>query len=231
MMRLISALAWLLTAGLLAACTATPPLAPADHAPPTRAVHVIGDGWHTSIVIARSEVVATGQLPEAEDFPDAAFLKFGWGDRVYYPARTKTIGMTLNAALWASPAVMHVAGLARLPASSPSGTKVVRVALTDTGFRRLVRTIAGEFERPGSGRAKPVSRGLYPDSNFYDAHGGFHLFNTCNTWTARMLRAGGLDISPSGIVTGDDLMARLRSVVGSDQRSGAPLSVANRPVF
>lgn len=231
MKRLISALTWLLTAGLLAACAATPPPQPVDHAPPTRAVHVVGDSWHTSIVIARSEIVATGLVPEAGDFPSAAFVKFGWGDRVYYPARTKSIGMTLNAALWPSPAVMHVAGLDRVPAPIPASQTVVRVALTEAGFQRLVRAIAGEFERPGGARAKPVSRGLYPDSHFYDAHGGFHLFNTCNTWTARMLRAGGLDISPSGIVTGDDLMMRLKETLGSDPRSGAQLSVRNRLVY
>jgi hypothetical protein len=47
-----------------------------------------------------------------------------------------------------------------------------------------------------------------------------YLFNTCNTWTARMLRAGGVNLSPSGVVTADDLVARLRAAVSLDRRSG-----------
>ncbi len=213
MKRLVSVLACLVCVGLLTACPTAPPLPPADPGPRTRNVSVVGNDWHTAIIIARSEVVATGLLPEAADFPDAPFLEFGWGDRVYYPAERKTVGMALAAALTPSPAVMHVAGLAGIPAPNEADREVVTVALTENGFRRLVSAIAGEFQRPDGYAAQPVSRGLYPNSNFYDAHGRFHLYNTCNTWTARMLRAGGVDISPAGIVTADNVMTRL---------SGAP---------
>lgn len=204
----------------LAACVAAAPLPAADQGPRTHAVRVVSNGWHTAIVIGRADLVATGLLPEADDFPDAVFLEFGWGDRVYYPAGEKTLGMALDAALAATPSVMHMAGLARPPELTYADAEVVPVALTQAGFRRLVGTIAGNFERPEGARAKPISRGLYPDSNFYHAHGAFHLFNTCNTWTARMLRAGGVNLSPSGVVTADELVARLRAVVNLARLSG-----------
>lgn len=211
MRRAIAPWAWLSCAIWLAACAALAPLPPADHGPRTQTISVVSNGWHTAIVIARTELVATGLLPEADDFPDAAFLEFGWGDRVYYPAGEKTLGMALDAALTATPAVMHMAGLARPPGLTYADAEVVPVALTQAGLRLLVGAIASSFERPDGGRAEPVSRGLYPDSNFYNAHGAFHLFNTCNTWTARMLRAGGVNLSPSGVVTADELVARLRA--------------------
>ena len=190
------------------------PLPAADRGPRGHAVWVVGNAWHTAIVIARAEAIATGLLPEADDFPKAAFLEFGWGDRVYYPARDPGIAMALGAALTASPAIMHIAGRARAPERDRGGAEVVPVALSQDGFLSLVGAIAGDLDRPGGGRAAPVSRGLYPDSYFYHARGSFHLFNTCNTWTARMLRAGGVKLSPSGVITADDLMARLRAALG-----------------
>lgn len=194
----------------LATCeTALPPLSEDDGAR-THLIQVVSNGWHTAIVAPRPALVATGLLPEAADFPGAAFLEFGWGDRVYYPAKDKTLGMTLAAALTPTPAVMHMAGLAAPPADDTITMEVVPLALTEAGFRRLAEALDAEFERPEGGRAAPVSRGLYPGSNFYNARGEFHLFNTCNTWTARMLRAGGVAVSPSGIVTAGGLMARLR---------------------
>lgn len=211
MRRLSAVFVWLAFAGWLAACAALPPLAVADDGPRVRAVSVVSNGWHTAIVVPRPALAETGLLPEADDFPEAAYLEFGWGDRVYYPAKEKTLGMALTAALTPTPAVMHIAGRAGVPVRSDE-TEVLPVKLTDAGFRGLVQAIADEFKRPAGGRAAPVSPGLYRDSKFYEAEGSFHLFNTCNTWSARMLRAGGLDLSPSGVVTADDLMARLRAI-------------------
>lgn len=203
----------LCAAAWLATCETAPPLITDEGAPRTRLVHVASNGWHTAIIVPAPVLAASGLLPEAADFPGAAFLEFGWGDREYYPAPEKTIGMTLAAALVPTAAVMHMAGLPFSPEIGASGREVAAVALTEAGFHRMVKALAAEFERPGAGAARPVSRGLYPGSHFYLAHGEFHLLNTCNTWTARMLRAGGIALSPYGIVTADDLMTRLRAAL------------------
>ncbi len=216
MRRATGALAGLVCAVWFAACmaAASPPLDAQTQR--THSVAVVSNGWHAAIVIGRAELVATGLLPEADDFPDAAFLEFGWGDRVYYPAKEKTLGMALEAALTATPAVMHMAGLARPPELAYANAEVLSFALSQEEFRQLVGAIAGQFERPEGSRTEPVSRGLYPDSNFYHAVGTFSLFSTCNTWIARMLRAGGVNVSPSGIVTADELVTRLRPVIDQE---------------
>ena len=218
MKRLLAALRSLGCAVWLAACAAAVPALSldegGDEGPPRHAVFVVSNGWHSAIVVARQDLIETGLVPEAADFPDAAFLEFGWGDRTYYPARDKTVGLALAAALTATPAVMHLAGLAAPPERLYPDADVARVALTEAGLRRLVAEIDAGFERPEGGRAAAVSRGLYRDSNFYLAHGEFHLFNTCNTWTARTLRAGGVGLSPSGVITADALVRRLRKAPG-----------------
>ena len=205
--------ALVLCAAWLATCETAPPPPSGDGGPRSRLIQVASNGWHTAIVVPAPDLAATGLLPETADFPDAVFLEFGWGDRVYYPAKEKTLGMTLAAALTPTPAVMHMAGLAAPPDHRGTGLEVISVALTEGGFLNLVEALAAGFERPAGARARAISRGLYPDSRFYNALGEFHLFNTCNTWTARMLRAGGLALSPSGIVTADGLMARLRAAL------------------
>ena len=208
--------ALLLCTAWLATCETAPPPPAEGDAPRTRLIQVLSNGWHTAIVVPAPAIAATGLLPEAADFPDAAFLEFGWGDRVYYPAKEKTVGMTLAAALAPTPAVMHMAGRSATPMGESGGLEVVPVLLTEVGFSSLVEAIAATFERPSGGRAEAVSRGLYPGSRFYHANGEFHLFNTCNTWAARMLHAGGVALNASGIVTADGLMARLRAALPLD---------------
>ncbi len=220
MARMMRAFACCVWAGCLAACAAVPPLPPPDPGPRSHAVSVVRNGEHTAIVISRAEVTATGLLPEADDFPAAAFLEFGWGDRVYYPTPEPTLGMTLDAALWPTPAVMHLAGRSSAPELTYAEVEAADVevlAMTQGGLRRMVRAIADEFVRPEGGRAGPISRNLVSGGYFYDAHGSFHLFNTCNTWTARMLRAGGVNLSPTGVVTAEDLMTRLRAALAADR--------------
>ena len=202
-----------LSAALLIGCKTVAPVG--DAGPHARLIHVTSNGWHTAIIVPTAVLVSTGAIPEAQDFPGVAFLEFGWGDRVYYPAKKKTLGMTLSAVMVPTPAVMHVAGHLA-PPGDDYGYELISVELGRAGSRRLAAALAGEFERPAGGRAAPISRGLYPHSYFYRAHGDFHLFNTCNTWTARMLRAGGVAISPSGIVTANKLMARLRAALADD---------------
>ena len=199
----------LLCAAWLAGCTALT-MPRQDDTPRDHAVYVRSNGWHTAILVPRAAVAATGLLPETGHLPNARFLEFGWGDREYYPAPEATLGMTLRAALLPTPSVIQMGGRDRLP-ETQGRVVTLRVALTEAGFRNLVRAIADTFARAGGGPAEPVESGLYPESRFYAAEGTFHLFNTCNTWTARMLRAGGVPIASAGVMTAHDLMIRLRA--------------------
>lgn len=199
----------------LVACGPASLSPPVSTDPRSHAVGVISNGWHTAIIVPRADRDLTELVPEATHFPEARLLEFGWGDRDYYPAQKATLRLTLRAALMPTPAVMHVVGRGRTP-EPPPGFEVVQVSLTEEGFKQMLRAIADTFERREGRLAEPVAPGLYRESHFYAARGKFHLFNTCNTWTARMLRAGGVPVSPVGVVTADDMMGRLRAAIRAD---------------
>ena len=205
----------LVLASLLTACAAPPPASPPSQPGPgpKTVIFVTSNGWHSSIIVARADL-PPDRLAEAADFPEARFLAFGWGDAVYYPARRATLGMTLRAALVPTPAVVHVVGLRAEPAPSSPGAEVVSLALDDKDFGRLVDFIDASFERDGAARAAATGPGLTATSRFYPAKGRFHLFNTCNTWTARALAAAGFDVSASGISRAETLMQQVRALVG-----------------
>ncbi|MEX2647816.1 MAG: DUF2459 domain-containing protein [Alphaproteobacteria bacterium] len=201
-------------AGLAACAPAPAPLVVPAGGEPVAAIHVVSNGWHSGLVLARSDL-GTESVPEAADFPDAHYLEFGWGDREYYPNPRPTLGMALAAIATPSPAIMHVAGLTGPPETARAGDEVIALGVSAEGLAGLVAAIDASFERPEAGPARPVAAGLYPGSRFYPAKGSFHLFNTCNTWIARMLAAAGLDIAPSGIVTAEDLMSKVRALPGA----------------
>lgn len=206
-----TSLAWLSCVVLLACCGSLPPLPPNAPGPKTYTAHIVADGWHAAIVVPRAQLVETGLVPEVGDFPKASFIEFGWGDRAFYPAREKTLGMTLDAALRTTPAIMHIAGFTRSPALVYGDTNVVSVTMTRQTFRHMISFLDSYFDREEGSRSPPVAPGLRLDSNFYLARGGFHLFNNCNTWAARILRAGGVNLSSTGVITASQLISQLRA--------------------
>lgn len=169
-------------------------------------VYVSSNGWHTDIAIARADIPAD-RIPEKVDLPEAAYLQFGWGDADFYTEPEPGVGTTLGAAL-PGPAVVHLSGLGVRPSLAFRDLEEVSLKLDAEQFARLVDHLHASFDRSGDRAAEP---GIYAFSRFYPATGEFHLFNTCNTWTARALAAAGLNVDPSGVQTAGELMRQLRT--------------------
>ncbi len=206
--RAVAAASLLLLSVALAACAGpAPPPAPAPAAARSddHQVLVVRRGWHAGLVLDRAAVVETGLMAEAADFAPARLIEFGWGDREFYTARDPGLWLALRAGLAPTPSVLHLAPLA----GPPSEPEVVALGLSDDAFRRLVRAVSDTFDRAAGNAAVMPGRGA--GDRFYPAHGAFHLSNTCNTWTARVLAAAGVDIDPTGVVTADTLMRRTRA--------------------
>jgi uncharacterized protein (TIGR02117 family) len=171
-------------------------------------IWVVSNGWHSGIVLARADVPES-VIPEIADFPHARFFEFGWGDAEFYPAREAGAWLALRAA-FPGPAVMHVAGLPDHPARIWPNVTILPFAVTAEALTRLLVFLRDSFDRAGAGRAAMKARGIYPFSLFYPATGRFHLFNTCNSWTAQALTATGLGASLGGVNTAEDLVSRIR---------------------
>lgn len=171
-----------------------------------RSIYAVSNGWHTGIVLARSHL-PNDVLPETGDFPGAEYFEFSWGDAKYFPAPVKGLGMAVSALLTPTPAVLHLAGLPSHPRQTFPGAETVEIEVTSEGFHKLVAFLDDSFDRD---EAAPGVAGLYRFSRFYPATGRFHLFNTCNTWTARGLAAAGVPVTVNGTMRAEDLMAQLR---------------------
>jgi len=202
--------AFLLTVVMFAVCGCAAPgatLAPSHHSAPTVPVYLVSHGWHTGIVIRRADIPA-GLWPEAGDFPEAEYLEVGWGDRDYYQARDPGLWLTLKAALAPSPSVLHVVGFRSPPAAYFPASEIVELALPRRNFEPLAKYIHDAYAREDTQPVAPLGPGLYGDSRFYPARETFHLFNTCNVWTARALRAAGVPVRDA--ITTEGLMSQAR---------------------
>ena len=176
-----------------------------------REIFVASNGWHSSIFVSRA-AMPNDAIPVASDFPDAAYLGFGWGDADYFPKRDPGILTLLNAAFQPTPSVLHVTGLSSHPRDVFPKDEVIGLTLSADGFRDLLGFLNVAFTRDGGGRVTVTAPGLHVFSKFYRAKGDFHLFNNCNSWTARGLAAAGLPIEVDSIYRAEGLMSAVREI-------------------
>jgi len=211
------ALLWIVVIALVVtACAASPPAVQASGDPPPRTIDLVSHGWHTGIVI-RLRDLPPDAWPEIADFPNTEYVEVGWGDRDFYQAPEPGAWLALKAALIPGPGVLHLVSF-RLPAREyfPS-SEVIALKISDQGLERLVAYVRATYERDPSGKPIRLGVGLYGDSSFYASSEKFHLFNDCNSWTARALRASGIPVGSH--FTAGALMDDARDIA---QRQRAP---------
>jgi len=171
-------------------------------------IYVVSHGWHTGVVVPASAIVP-GLWPERADFPHAEYLEVGWGDRDFYMAPGFDLGLALKALAWPSASVLHVVGFRTSVRRNFPQSEVIELALSRGQLEALVRFIAGSHARTGGERAAPLAHGLYGDSRFYPAREPFHLFRTCNVWTARALQAAGFPIRAFLALSAGSVMSQI----------------------
>lgn len=126
------------------------------------------------------------------DMPGVEYLVFGWGGRSFY-IETPTWGdlrpLPVLRALTIDRSVMHVSVAGLIDLSHPA---VRPLAVTAEGRSQMIAAIRASFVRKGDAPVVVPGAAYGTDDAFFEAVGSFNALIGCNTWTAAMLRAGGV---------------------------------------
>ena len=168
-------------------------------------VYVVNHGWHTGFVVPASAIHKA--IPELKQrFENAPYIEFGWGDNEFYQAEEITSGVTLKAIFLPTDSVVHAVAVTRKADKYFKHSEVEKFCLEDPEFKSLIKFISSSFYRDESGNILKLNHGIYGDSQFYKAKGDFHIFNTCNKWTAKGLESAGMNISTTFKLTAGSIM-------------------------
>ena len=171
-----------------------------DFAPAQNGIElcVRSNGVHSDFVLpAQSGAIDWRTQHPAAHFPrmPGAYdrIAFGWGDREFYLETPTWADLRVSTALVAlsglGRAALHVEYLER----RPTGERAVCTRLTEAQHRALVDYIQSTFERDAEGRVLHIEAPGYGSADaFYEAHGAFSLFVTCNEWVRSGLSASGV---------------------------------------
>jgi uncharacterized protein (TIGR02117 family) len=171
----------------------------------SQSVYIVSHGWHTGIVYPRERLLEYAPSLKKR-FPAGDYLEIGWGDKGFYQAEEITAGITLKALFWPTGTVVHVVAVPRSPYGSFPNSEVRQVCLDQPRIESLGRFLASSFGRDQVNEIVATRRGIYGDSQFYLGVGSFHLFNTCNKWTAKGLESSGFDINTTFKLTASSIL-------------------------
>jgi len=196
----------------LAACaTSTNELHMGNDMHSAKTIYLVSHGWHAGIVVQRVDI-PDNLWPETKNFVNAKYIEVGWGDQEYYQTPEAHLGIGIKAILWPTNSVLHIAGFNQPVASYFPLSEVIVVQISVTGFERMIRYIAAShYKNTNELAAQPIAKGLYGNSQFYSSNETYHIFNTCNVWTAKALQAAGCSTHPVVTVTAERLFSQVRS--------------------
>ena len=191
-----------------------PALFPARPGETTVTVHILNNGFHTDLAVPRAALEAEGgALAEASrSLGRGDWILIGWGDATFFvdesPMETRLLD-GLRAFFWP--------GNASVVMLDPELGDPTRGFSPDRrrSLRLSPRALAGMLGRvEGSlilddGRTVVSTARSGDGARFFRSRETFWIGYLCNSWTARVLNAGGLPVRPLRAVTAGEVVATL----------------------
>ncbi|WP_255990529.1 TIGR02117 family protein [Chitinolyticbacter albus] len=156
-------------------------------------IYVQSNGVHTDLVLP----VVTAQQDWRRFFPTQhmrqveaapAWLALGWGNREFYLNTPQWSDLTLRTAWGALSGQGGTLLHAEYLRVTPRGPQARRWRLTPAQYAVLIAYVHDTVRQEG-GHAMQIAGYHYNRRDaFYEAHGRYHLFRTCNGWTGAALR-------------------------------------------
>jgi len=179
-----------------------PPVVP--HQPPvtklekkTVRIQVYSHGWHAGLVLP-AETLRRQAWTKDLRLRGTKHVELGWGSEEFYRTKGLNAPMLIRGLFWPTAAVMHIERFDESPYRHYPYSQLETFDLTEDEADRLVtllsETFAQKKDTHGNLRLIDLGHGLKPDSTYYRSKPKYFYPQTCNVWTANLLRAGGVNV-------------------------------------
>ncbi|HLY80386.1 MAG TPA: DUF2459 domain-containing protein [Caulobacteraceae bacterium] len=163
-------------------------------------VFLFDNGWHSDIAVPTAAIEAHGGplAQAARATSPMPWMLIGWGDARFYEASTSALSRIpdgMAALVGGRPTVVHLEGVWGQPDRVwKRGVRPIR--LSEAGLAALLARADRSLVR-GPGGA-PVMSPIHrePGESFFASRERFSLLHLCNHWTAQLLHAAGVPVTP-----------------------------------
>jgi len=163
-------------------------------------VFLVDNGWHSDLAVPTAEIEARGGALAlaARATSSGPWMLIGWGDARFYEAATSATSRIpdgVSALIGGRPTVLHLEGAAGPPDAS-WGEYIRPITLSRPGLEALLVRAESSLAHDATGAPimAPIHR--VPNEAFFISTERFSLAHLCNHWTAQLLNAAGLPVTP-----------------------------------
>jgi len=158
-------------------------------------IYIKTNGVHTDIVVPVKNIIKDWsheirfENTQAKD-STAQFIAFGWGDKGFYldtPEWSDLKASTaFNAAFGLGNSAMHTTFYKNVRESKDC----IKVMMSKENYQKLTDYIESSFQLDSTQNPMFITATTYgKNDSFYEAHGKYNLFHTCNSWANGALKA------------------------------------------
>jgi len=207
----------LLLVVFISGCATRPDLASIPLADTPHTIYYIYRDWHTSVMLDAAAYRRLSKLPALSttlntEVAPAGFVRIGWGDGDYYTGKSTSM-VTATRALIASPySAIQVIGYTADPFVRIPAETLVPLHITDNAMREFVTYLDASFAHGDANNLLPLPGYVENSGVFFEASERYGLFNTCNTWSSKALRAAGLPIRGAFNLTAQSVFEQARAI-------------------
>lgn len=161
-------------------------------------IFIISSNVHADFVLPMTNETANwreffGDARFNRDVTSATHVAIGWGDKGFF-LDTPTwadlkVSTALKALFWPTDSCLHVVfDVAPTPSAD-----VRSVTISTEQYARLVEYIQAKFKLDRDRHATQIAGAAYATNDaFFEAVGGYHCLNTCNSWIGRGMQQTGI---------------------------------------
>ena len=162
-------------------------------------VYLLTNGVHTDIVVpAKNHIMDWTKEVKYSDTRSRdstqQYLAMGWGDKGFYLETPTWADLKASVAFKAATGLSTTAIHATYHDRIRVGDSCRKINISESQYRKLVRYISSSFQHDANGHFINIKTNAnYGDTDaFYEAHGSYSMFHTCNTWVNNGLKHTGL---------------------------------------
>lgn len=161
-------------------------------------IYIKTNGKHTDIVVPvcndvkdwRQDIPFSNNVSQDTSFH---YLAFGWGDKGFFLDMPTwddlTFSLAFKAAFWLGTTAMHTTHYKEMAEDD----QCRKILISNDQYQRLITFISEKFKTDAEGNFINIKTDATYGTHdaFYEAHGRYNLFYSCNTWANDALAASG----------------------------------------
>jgi uncharacterized protein (TIGR02117 family) len=204
---------------LLSGCLTMSPAVEISADKPTHTIYFAYHHWHTSVIVEVSSLAKQNpKLVAHVNIENQKFVRLGWGDGDYFTGKSKTVGTAAKALIASRYSAMQMLTYSELELRDIPRDSIVPLAISEKGLQKLMKYLDDSIAKSAKGEAFILPSTSINAGIFLQAKDHYSVFNNCNTWSGRALRAAGLSVASR--LTAKGVFEQARSVSAFQHQAG-----------